>query len=131
MSRERTTFDRINVYMARTVLAGAAGSDQFRIPRVCTVESMAVRFYQGAQNELLLVPELRSPTGDRVPLVAYAGADQFIAGNDDYFEFDIILPAWRGWILHLDYSNISAVDLDYRVKFALDMENGDRRARYE
>ena len=120
-----TTFDRLNVFMAQTIAPGVAGAEEFRIPRPCTVESLAVRFYLGAQNELLLVPELRSPTGTRIPLVHYSpDGNQFLSGDDDHFHFDIILPAWRGWLLHLDYVNISAVELSYRVKFALDMNNG-------
>lgn len=123
--------ERYAVLFAREVAAGATGEDTFLIKDACTVEHLSVRFYQGANNELLITPMLRDPDGVPIPLVRYsstAGVKAFVDGNDDELTFDVSFPAWRNWQLVMQYQSIAAIALDYKTRVLVDLERGADRA---
>lgn len=102
----------------------------YRIPSDCTVEEVRVRFYQGVQGSLQVIPFIEHKGNKIENLIDYAsGTDQWVTGENDYFVFPVVVPCEFNDFLKVEVKNTS-VDFAYTcmVQVVLDFYGGQGRA---
>jgi len=78
-----------------------------------TIEQMKVRFFQGQQKSLLVRPYVRHKGNKIEDLITYPeGTNQFLSGENDYLEFDLVVPVENDDELCIWVSNVDADHLD-------------------
>lgn len=115
---------RVEVKSFRKVLA--AGEDVILKSRILadgTIEGLRAKFYPGQENTLQVRPCLwQTGRNVLVDLVTYAeGTDQFISGDDDYFEYPITQDCLKDdeiWVIakntgEYPYTIVIDVSIDY------------------
>lgn len=81
------------MHFQKTIPAGETSDARQRVKANGTVEQLRVRFYTGQQKSLQVNPIVLHKGEKAEPLVSYLkGGDPFIAGEDDYFVFPVVVP---------------------------------------
>lgn len=103
--------------------AGVTTILQERIKAPCTVETVRVRFYKGQQLALQVNPYIEHKGHLKENLITYAeGTRQFLSGEDDSFDYDVVLTAdyddyLKVWVSNTDPLNAYDVIVDIKVDY--------------
>ena len=98
-----------------------------KIDEPATVEQIQIRFYQGPELDLALLP-YRERQGDKVPLVDLYGREQ-IVGDNDTFVFPISEQLHSDDVLGVEATNSNPeYSYDFSVDMTVDRAGGIDRA---
>ncbi len=99
-----------------------------RIKNNGTIETIKIKFYQGQRLALKIRPLLMGHGDYPVDLISYADdTDTFITGDDDYFIFDINIPASYDSYLEIQAENQADFDVNIVVDIVVDYFGGQKR----
>lgn len=87
-----------------------------------TIEDLRARFYKNQQLALRLDPYLVDPDSGRTELIRYSDeSKQYLAGDDDVFEYDISVEAPEQSTIVVEARNTSdEYEYDFSVDFSLE-----------
>jgi hypothetical protein len=107
----------------KVIPANTQGKISERIKMEGTVERVEVRFYRGQQKALQIIPVVLHKGQKSEPLITFPeGTDGYLAGDDDNFKFDIVIPIenddevviyYKNTDLTYDYTLMVHVSIDY------------------
>lgn len=121
--------DRKEVIAFRgTIAAGASGTLSERVKADGTVESVRARFYPGQQLALRVRPYVEHHGRKQEDLVTYVGSVGYLAGDDDSFDFPVVVDVSYDDEIKLDYNNTDGTfDYDLVVDIVVDYYGGKVR----
>lgn len=112
---------------SRRVDPGESGTLTTQIDEPATVEGLTIRFYQGPELNLELVP-FRKRESDRLPLVDLVGRD-VIVGDADVFNLSVSEQIHDGDVVGVQFENTSTEHAyDFQVDVTLEHAGGIDRA---
>lgn len=80
-----------------------------------TVEKVAVRFYQGQQKALQVIPYIDHKGDQREDLITYPkNTDHYLSGDDDYLIYDVVST-----VEYLDYASVMVTNTDPTYDYTL------------
>jgi len=86
-----------------------------------TIEQMKVRFFQGQQKSLLVRPYVLHKGNKIEDLITYPeGTDTYLSGDNDYLEFDLVVPVENDdqlviWVQNVDPDALDPYTLNLSV----------------
>jgi len=90
---------RDTIRFAEQVDPGKTVTDRYQVNIPSRIEQVNVRIYRGAELSLQIVPFIEIGTDpnhrERLPVVTFAGAKQYVDGDDDAWEFPVEIPDRR------------------------------------
>jgi hypothetical protein len=113
------------------VAPSTSGSITERIKADCTIEDIVVRFYAGQQRDLRIRPKLRRTGRREENLITFpAGAETWLAGEDDRESLDVSVPGQLDDEIVMYYENIDPVNTYTMVVYVtIDYQSGVNRSR--
>lgn len=118
------------VSVAKQVPANTTDTETYAVRRDATVESVQVRIYQGAENDLHLKLQVRRRGTEQVDNLVQRTGKSYIDGDDDVYHFDISAPVENGDKLRVWYDNNDGANAhNFRVNFDLDYLSGLERIK--
>lgn len=92
----------------KVIQAGAIDVLAERIKTEGTIEKMSIRFYQGQQKALRIIPYVEHKGHMIEQMLSYPSTtDNYLCGDDDYFIYDIVIP-----VSYDDYIKVHAQNTD-------------------
>lgn len=96
------------IVFTKNIAALGKGTLSERIKGPATIEKVSARFYFGQERQLIAKPYIRK-TGNRIEQLFTYPEDtlQYLAGDDDQFDFDVCLQVNNDDEIKVDYENLS------------------------
>lgn len=114
--------------IARQVPATEDDRLSWTVPRDGTLEHLAVRIYEGAENTLRLNIYHEHTNGGQELLIQPEGKG-YIDGDDDLWPWDLSVPVRQDDKIVVDYENTDGTNAhNFRVTLDVDYYNGLDRA---
>jgi hypothetical protein len=86
-----------------------------RIKTDGTIEQLSVKFYQGQQKALRVIPFVEHKGHMIEQMLTYPSTtDNYLAGDNDYFKYDIVIP-----VEYDDFVKVQAVNTDLTNEMTL------------
>lgn len=105
---------------------GESVTHTYTVEADATIESLAIRFYQGPELDLSVYPFRRRET-DELPLIDLVGRDEIVGDADD-FHFQVSEPVQDGDIIGVTFTNNSdTYSYDCHADVTLDQLGGAER----
>lgn len=103
--------------------------EKFNVKQDATVEKATVRFYPGQQLDLQLKLQVLDENGNTKEIVDPVGEFDYLAGDDDKFEFDISVPIrdTDQIVIRADNVDTDGYSYDYIVNMEFDRIGGIER----
>lgn len=122
-----TRTQRGNLRFSERIAADTTESFEHEIREESTIERLVVRIYPGAELDLRVEPYLKvAEDGPREPLITYEGK-QYIDGDDDKWNFDLVEEAEPGDIVGVEVVNLDDSN-GYDFVTQLSLDPGDERS---
>ena len=123
------TVTRKGIYFSSRINSDSTEIEKYNVRNDATIEHAEVRFYPGAQLDLQLKLEVVDENGTSKEIVDPQGEKDYIAGDDDFFKFDISVPIRKNDEIRIVAENVdqNGNAYDYVVNIEVDRLNGIER----
>jgi hypothetical protein len=120
---------RKGVYFSSRINSDSTEIEKYNVRQNATIEHAEVRFYPGAQLDLQLKLEVVDENGTSKEIVDPQGEKDYIAGDDDFFKFNISVPIEKEDEIRIIAENTdqNGNAYDYVVNMELDRVGGIER----
>lgn len=114
------------LHFARKVSAGTTGSFKYGVQKDGTIESLTVRIYSGAEDQLRLnIYVLDQETDSKKKVVETPDEQGFIGGNEDVYEFDVSKEVTSDDFILIEYENDDGSNPHrYKMNLQIDRTGG-------
>ena len=120
---------RKGLHFHSTVNSDSDEKDSYNVRHDATIEHVEVRFYPGQQLDLEVELHVVDENGTSKEIVDPVGEKPYLAGDDDFFKFDVSVPIEKDDEIRVVARNqdTSGNDYDYIVNMELDRIGGIER----
>jgi hypothetical protein len=102
----------------KTVPKGKSVEIKERIKADGTIEKVSIKFYQGQQLGLHVMPEVIHKGELRESLITYpSDAAQYLSGDNDYNNYAVVIP-----VRYDDYIRVYAENIDATYDYTLNID---------
>lgn len=111
------------IYFDKVIPAGQTLEFTSKVKDDGTIEKLTVKFYIGQEKGLRVIPTVIHNNNQPEALITYpTGTEQYLSGDDDYFDFPIVVPVALNDVIKLkaintdstyDYHLTAAITIDY------------------
>lgn len=121
---------RKGIYFSSRINSDSTEIEKYNVRQDATIEHAEVRFYPGSQLDLQLKLQVISDDGTTKEIVDPQGEKDYIAGDDDFFKFNISVPIRDDDEIRIIAENVdqNGNAYDYVVNLEVDRMNGLERA---
>ena len=120
---------RKGIYFSSRINSDSREIEKYNVRHDATIEHAEVRFYPGAQLDLQLKLKVIDQDGTTKEIVDPQGEKDYIAGDDDFFKFDISVPIQKNDEIRIIADNVdqNGNAYDYVVNMEVDRLGGIER----